>query len=92
MDLQKGFAFRETLSLDQRLLGSIEPIEQSYDGETGLAAALVVIERRDFAEQAAREIAEIAGRIIGFCDPFCRDKSVADPAAWPQLAPLIKTI
>ncbi|MFD0980208.1 glutathione S-transferase [Tropicimonas aquimaris] len=38
------------------------------------------------------DYAEIAGRVIGFCNPFCRDKSVADPAAWPQLAPLIKTM
>lgn len=26
---------------------------------------------------------ELDGRIFGFCNPFCRDKTVADPAAWP---------
>lgn len=34
-------------------------------------------------------MAEIGGRVIGFCNPFCRDKSVADAAAWPKLAPLL---
>jgi glutathione S-transferase len=29
-------------------------------------------------------VLEIAGRRIGFCNPFCRDKTVADPAAWPK--------
>jgi glutathione S-transferase len=26
---------------------------------------------------------EIGGRIFGFCNAFCRDKTVADPEAWP---------
>ena len=24
------------------------------------------------------------GRVWGFCNPFCRDKTVADPGAWPK--------
>jgi glutathione S-transferase len=27
---------------------------------------------------------EIEGRVFGFCNPFCRDKTVADPLAWPD--------
>ena len=27
---------------------------------------------------------ETGGRIFGFCNGFCRDKTVADPGAWPQ--------
>lgn len=38
---------------------------------------------------AADSLAEIDGRVIGFCNPFCRDKSVADAEAWPKLAPLL---
>lgn len=34
-------------------------------------------------------LADIGGRVIGFCNPFCRDKSVADPGAWPELQPLL---
>lgn len=29
-------------------------------------------------------LAEIGGRIYGFCNAFCRDKTVADPEAWPR--------
>jgi len=28
------------------------------------------------------------GRIIGFCNAFCRDKTVADPGAWPKFTAL----
>ena len=38
---------------------------------------------------AADSLAEIDGKVIGFCNTFCRDKSVADPDAWPKLAPLL---
>ena len=27
---------------------------------------------------------EMDGRIFGFCNPFCRDKTVADPEVWPE--------
>ncbi|WP_297774462.1 glutathione S-transferase [uncultured Roseovarius sp.] len=29
------------------------------------------------------DLMEGEGRIFGFCNPFCRDKTVADPDAWP---------
>jgi glutathione S-transferase len=38
---------------------------------------------------AADSLAEIDGRVIGFCNTFCRDKSVPDADAWPKLAPLL---
>ncbi|MEM7242828.1 MAG: glutathione S-transferase family protein [Pseudomonadota bacterium] len=31
---------------------------------------------------------EIEGRVFGFCNPFCRDKTVADPEAWPAFMAL----
>ncbi len=34
-------------------------------------------------------LAEIDGKTIGFCNAFCRDKSVLDPLAWPQVARLL---
>ena len=37
----------------------------------------------------AESRAMIDGVAIGFCNPFCRDKSVADADAWPKLAPLL---
>lgn len=32
---------------------------------------------------------ETDGRVFGFCNAFCRDKTVADPEAWPQFMALL---
>ena len=32
----------------------------------------------------------VEDRVIGFCNAFCRDKSVADPAAWPQVMAILR--
>lgn len=32
---------------------------------------------------------ELDGRVWGFCNPFCRDKTVADPDAWPAFTEMI---
>ncbi len=34
-------------------------------------------------------LARIDGRVFGFCNAFCRDKTVADPLAWPKFAALL---
>ena len=31
---------------------------------------------------------EMDGAVYGFCNAFCRDKTVADPAAWPAFMAL----
>jgi len=33
---------------------------------------------------------ELDGRIFGFCNAFCRDKTAADPEAWPAFKALLK--
>ncbi len=37
----------------------------------------------------ADSLAEVDGRVIGFCNPGCRDKVVADPEAWPAAMALL---
>ncbi len=32
---------------------------------------------------------ETDGRTFGFCNAFCRDKTVADPGAWPKFTALL---
>lgn len=32
---------------------------------------------------------ELDGRVFGFCNAFCRDKTVVDPAAWPKFMALV---
>jgi glutathione S-transferase len=34
------------------------------------------------------DLMESEGRIFGFCNPFCRDKTAADPDAWPAFVAL----
>ncbi len=34
-------------------------------------------------------VLELHGRRFGFCNAFCRDKSVADPEAWPKFMALL---
>jgi glutathione S-transferase len=36
-----------------------------------------------YSGKPVTHLAEIDGRIFGFCNAFCRDKTVADPEAWP---------
>jgi glutathione S-transferase len=38
---------------------------------------------------ASTHVLEVEGRVFGFCNGFCRDKSVADPLAWPAFAALL---
>lgn len=37
-------------------------------------------------------LAEIDGMVVGFCNPFCRDKTVADAAAWPATMALLERL
>ena len=32
---------------------------------------------------------ETGGRVFGFCNAFCRDKTMADPGAWPKFMALL---
>lgn len=36
-----------------------------------------------YSGKPVTDFARIDGRVWGFCNPFCRDKTVADAAAWP---------
>lgn len=38
----------------------------------------------------AEGLAKIDGQIIGMCNPFCRDKSVADAESWPQVMAMLR--
>ncbi len=35
---------------------------------------------------------EFDGRIWGFCNPVCRDKTVADPGAWPKFSAMVNGV
>ena len=37
-----------------------------------------------YSGKPVTDLMELEGRVFGFCNPFCRDKTAADPEAWPQ--------
>lgn len=37
-----------------------------------------------YSGKAVTHFLETGGRIYGFCNAFCRDKTVADPEAWQK--------
>ena len=43
-----------------------------------------------YSGKAVSHVLELHGRRFGFCNAFCRDKTVADPQAWPQFMALLK--
>ncbi len=44
--------------------------------------------RCPYSGDPVTDFMEIDGRVFGFCNAFCRDKTVADPDAWPEFVAL----
>lgn len=42
-----------------------------------------------YSGKDATHFLKTGGRVFGFCNAFCRDKTVADPAAWPKFMALL---
>ncbi|MDQ1849324.1 glutathione S-transferase [Gemmobacter fulvus] len=42
-----------------------------------------------YSGKPVTHVLELAGRRFGFCNAFCRDKTVADPEAWPKFRALL---
>lgn len=43
-----------------------------------------------YSGKPVTHVLELAGRRFGFCNAFCRDKTVADPEAWPAFMALLR--
>jgi glutathione S-transferase len=41
-----------------------------------------------YSDKPVTHFMELDGRVWGFCNVFCRDKTVADPKAWPKFMAL----
>jgi glutathione S-transferase len=37
-----------------------------------------------YSGKPVTDFMELGGKTWGFCNPFCRDRTAADPEAWPQ--------
>jgi len=42
-----------------------------------------------YSGRAVTDFLEMDGQVWGFCNPFCRDKTLADPEAWPAFMALV---
>ncbi|MBI1218356.1 MAG: glutathione S-transferase [Rhodobacteraceae bacterium] len=42
-----------------------------------------------YSGKPVKHFLRLEGRIFGFCNPFCRDKTAADPEAWPAFMALV---
>lgn len=42
-----------------------------------------------YSGKPVTHVLDLAGRRFGFCNAFCRDKTVADPEAWPKFRALL---
>lgn len=66
----------------------------SWPGPTPLPARAVsegapINQTCPYSSKPVTDLAEIDGRIIGYCNPTCRDKSVNDAEAWPATMALL---
>lgn len=44
-----------------------------------------------YSGKPVTHVLDLAGRRLGFCNAFCRDKTVADPEAWPAFMALYRS-
>ena len=67
---------------------------RSWPGPGPMAAKAVdfrpsVNDACPYSGKPVTDVLELDGRIWGFCNPFCRDKTVADPEAWPKFMAML---
>ena len=43
-----------------------------------------------YSGKSATHFLELDGKVWGFCNAFCRDKTVADPDAWPRFTAMVQ--
>lgn len=42
-----------------------------------------------YSGKAMTDFLEMDDKVYGFCNPFCRDKTMADPEAWPEFMAIV---
>lgn len=78
-----GEANDRTLDVyDQGLATTAFPIPRSIPAQA-VDAGPSVNAACPYSGDPVTDFAQIGGRVWGFCNPFCRDKTVSDAGAWP---------
>ena len=70
--------------------------QRPWPGPQPLTASAVTATQAEntacpYSGRSVTHVLEIGGRRFGFCNAFCRDKTVADPEAWPAFAALLQS-
>jgi len=55
-----------------------------------LASGPALNEQCPYSGKAVTDFARIGAGVYGFCNPFCRDKTVADAEAWPKFMAIFR--
>ena len=86
-----------------RALGLTFPAQETYNRDyavkawpgpkplvaTATSHTNAVNETCPYSGKAVTDFLEMDGKVYGFCNPRCRDKTVNDPAAWPAFMALV---
>ncbi|MBS0564092.1 MAG: glutathione S-transferase [Proteobacteria bacterium] len=68
--------------------------ERPWPGPAPKAAAVAqgpsVNNTCPYSGQPATDFLKMDGRVWGFCNPFCRDKTLHDPEAWPKFMEMVR--
>lgn len=64
--------------------GPVAPAAHAVEGTAAENAAC------PYSGKPVTHVLEMAGRRWGFCNAFCRDKTVADPEAWPAFMAMVR--
>ena len=69
--------------------GERQPFNNLSDGQRIMLALVGDLSRRAATlnpHLGTRALIETNGVVLGYCNAFCRDKTLADPMAWPETA------
>ena len=66
--------------------GSVPLAARAVEGTTAENTAC------PYSGKPVTHVLELDGRRFGFCNAFCRDKTVADPEAWPAFMALYRSV
>lgn len=80
---------------DDRPEYSYDCSRREWPGPRPLAARAVELGKPEnafcpYSGKPAVHLMEISGRLFGFCNAFCRNKTMADPTAWPKFMQLYR--
>ena len=68
--------------------------ERPWPGPAPLAATVAegpsVNATCPYSGKPVTDFLQLDGKVWGFCNPFCRDKTLADPEAWPKFRTMVQ--